>query len=190
MKSGKFICLLLLLAFAAAVLYGCGEKAELSASAKKLVGSWAYNHDSETEILRLKANGVAKYGDEKYSFEADESFLLLTDDKGETMSLRYEPTDDGMLLYQTAYYTYSGEGEPDGIIGTWENPNKWSFEFTEEGTFMEDGYFPGYYMQDSENCSLKLIYTDQFEDTTIYYSQNGTELIVEYPWKMVKTGTE
>ena len=190
MKFKRIVLAATLLAITAAVCVGCGKKTDLSAEAVKLVGSWAYNHDSKTEIIRLKSNGTAKYNKEKYTFEADGTFITLTDDAGQTQTLRYVLESDGMLLYQTTEYTYSGAGEPEGIIGTWENPNKWSFEFTEEGTFMEDGYFPGYYILDSASNSAKLIYTDQFEDTTIYFQESGTSLAVEYPWKMVKTGTK
>lgn len=162
-------------------LAGCGSESD-----NPLVGKWAYNHDTETTILNLKDNGKAIYQKGKYEYTYDDNFFYLTSKKG-NVNLRYEMDGDEMLLYETAEYTYTGEGEPQGILGVWEAKEKqWSFEFTEEGTFMEDGYFPGYFFEDKESGTIKLMYNDQFYDTILYYTIDGNRLIVEYPWTMVK----
>lgn len=191
MKFSKIVKLILFLILIASIMTGCGEKdANLSEEAKKVVGKWAYIHDRETTIIELKKDGTAKYEKETYSFDADGTYITLTNDKNETLKFRYVIESDGMLFYKTTEYTFEGEGEPKGIVGYWANPNKWSFEFSSQGTFMEDGYFPGMYTVDEANSSVKLIYTDHFEDTIVYYKVDGEHLSLEYPWKMVKTGTK
>lgn len=160
---------------------GCGEKSD-----SPLVGNWAYIHDTETTIISLKSDGKAEYEGEKYSYTTDDTYINLTKD-GESLKLRYELTKDGFLMYQTTEYEYQGDGTPESIIGNWYNPTtKWSYEFTEEGTFKEDGYFPGYFTVDENNSSIKLMYNDHFEDTIIYYGIEGTKLTIDYPWAMVK----
>ena len=84
-------------------------------------------------------------------------------------------------------YEYKDEGTPDGIIGNWYNAEKkWSFEFTSSGTFKEDGYFPGYYTLGEDGTSISLVYNDHFLDSTLYYSIDGNQLTLEYPWPMVE----
>ena len=67
---------------------------------------------------------------------------------------------------------------------------KYSYEFTEKGTFYEDQNFPGHYQVDESDHSIKLMYNDQFEDTYLYYSLDGDVLTIEYPWSMVPTESE
>jgi hypothetical protein len=62
--------------------------------------------------------------------------------------------------------------------------------FTDKGTFLEDGYFPGYYTVDEANSTLKLVYNDQFEDTICYFRLEGDKLYIEYPWPMVKMSSK
>ena len=112
-----------------------------------------------------------------------------TDDliSDEFIYLTKEPNGDKLYIYEQTTYKYDGEGEPEGLIGQWScAEKKWKFEFTDDGTFMEDGYFPGYYIVDEAEGSFKLIYNDRFEDTVCYYNITGDELLLEYPWCMVK----
>ena len=174
-------------------LTGCGkaEKSSLSAEAQNVCGSWAYIHDRETAVAIFRENGTAEYEDARYSFECEDGFIVLTDKKGNTTKLRYELDADGMLLYRNTTYSFSGEGQPDGLVGQWTCPEtNWTFEFTGAGTFLEDGYFPGIYTVDEQNQVIKLIYNDQFEDTTCYYSLGNDTLNMEYPWRMVKTDSK
>ncbi len=174
-------------------LTACGNNGEnsLSAQARNVCGSWAYIHDRETPVAVFHENGSAEYDDVRYSFECEDGFILLTDKKGNTTKVRYELDDDGMLLYRSTKYSYSGDTKPDGLIGQWTCPEtSWTFEFTGAGTFLEDGYFPGLYTLDEQNKTFTLIYNDQFEDTVCYYSLEGDMLCIEYPWRMVKTATK
>lgn len=164
---------------------GCAS-AELSPQAKEIKGKWAYIHDEETVILRLKSDGTAQYHGKDYTYDCDDEFIKLTADD-ETLSLRYYKDGDKLYIYEQTIYKYDGEGKPDGIVGLWTcAEKKWEFEFTENGTFKEDGYFPGYYSVDEKAGTFKLVYNDQFEDTVCYYHINGSEMMLEYPWCMVK----
>ena len=181
MNRKKIVSLLCVISIIAASLCGCEEKAT-----SPLQGNWAYIHDDETTILSLKENNKATYHKEKYSYEADAKYITLSSKGKEDLKLRYELNNDDLYLYEPAEYTYAGEGEPNGIIGEWVSENQWSFEFTENGTFREDGYFPGYYSLDEENGAIILVYNDHFEDAVVYYQIEGNKLKVEYPWRMVK----
>ena len=154
--------------------------------------SWAYNHEPEKEILRLQEDGKAVFKGQEYSYSKDDQFITLTDDKNQSLKLRYKMTKEGMFLYEQTTYHLDGLGEPNGIIGVWVGgpEDRMSYEFTENGTFREDGYFPGHYLVDEAAGTIKLMYNDHFEDTYIYYVLNDKELFVEYPWPMVTTVTE
>ena len=181
MRKNFGIAAMALLILGAGLLAGCGEqKGELS-------GKWGYIHDPETVILSVKDNGKAVYKGEKYDAQMDGTFLTLTDADGETLRLRYTKDEKEFYLYEPCTYNYMDEGTPDGLLGNWYDPDtRWSFEFTDSGTFIEDGYFPGYYEIDETNGVIHLVYNDHFYDTTLYYRVEGSELTIEYPWSMVK----
>lgn len=173
----KAVCILLALL----LLVGCAPKVQLNEAETALLGSWAYIHDTGTAILTLKDSGEARFHGEKYSFTADSEFITLTGG-GKTLRLRYEENGDGFLLYEPA--DYEAEGGTDGLVGKWVDAgSNWSFEFSADGTFLEDGYFPGYFV--SDDSTVRLIYNDHFEDTTLYYTIDGKTLHLEYPWQMV-----
>jgi len=150
---------------------------------------WAYIHDAQTTILSLSDNGKAVFNDIKYTYTLENDILTLTDKDGNVTSMRFIPNgDDQYLLYEKAVYQYQGEGEPDGLIGYWQEVDGYlSFEFTENGTFREDYYSPGYYFVDEEKGIVKLVYNDMYPDTYIYYSIDGDILTVDYPWPVVRT---
>ena len=155
----------------------------------KVKESWAYVHDPGTEVLRLCEDGTAMFEGKNYKYAQDDQFITLTDDKNSVQKMRYVIQKDQMLLYQTTIYHYDGSGEHNGIEGVWKGgeANRMSYEFTDQGTFMEDEVFPGHFAVDEEKGTIKLMYNDHFADTYLYYKLDGDELTVEYPWPMVKT---
>ena len=167
-------------------LCACGTDAELTDEAKAICGSWAYIHDDATSVLQLKANGKAVFHDKNYTYNCDGGYIELLSSDGTQLRLRYVLDGEKLYLYEQTTYTYSGSGSPTGVVGMWEDkPDNWSFEFTQDGTFREDGYFPGRYSVNEADGTIKLMYNDHFEDTTVYYHVNGSELMIEYPWPMV-----
>lgn len=177
----RILILGLSLSLVMSTLCGCGK------SNNPLVGEWAYIHDPETTVLNLKDNGKADFKGQTFSYELKDGQICLKDENGKTTDLRYEENKDGFLLYEHTTYEYEGSETPSSIVGRWVDPvNKWSFEFTDQGTFSEDGYFPGYYTVNDDGKSVKLVYNDHFEDTTVYYTIDGNTLKIEYPWQMVK----
>ncbi len=192
MKNTKFIATFLVIVLILLLMTACGKNnTALSEEAQGICDSWAYIHDKETAIAVFHKDGTAQYEGEDYSFECDSQFIKLKNSEGETTKLRYSLDDEGMYLYSNNTYTFSGEGEPSGLIGEWScAEKKWSYSFTEEGTFLEDGFFPGYYTVDDENSTFKLVYNDQFEDTVCYFRIEENKMFIEYPWRMVKTSNK
>lgn len=162
-----------------------------SGEKNQFYGDWAYIHDQENTVLSFKSNTKVVFENVTYKYTFDDTFLYFKADNGEELTLRYEiEGEHKFLLYKTTVYDYQGEGTPSNLVGIWKNEaNKWEFEFTESGEFKEDGYFPGLYSEDT-GSSVKLIYNDHFTDTTLYYQIQGSQLVVEYPWTMVTTGTD
>ena len=166
------------------LLAGCGAGTALSPQAQALSGKWAYIHDDQTTVLWLKDDGTAVFHDKKYHYDCDDAYITLTGG-GETAALRYQWDGDDIYLFEQT--TYTCEGTHNGLVGKWvSEKDHWSFEFTEQGTFDEDGYFPGHYTVNEAEGTFKLMYNDPFEDTTCYYHIDGGELLLEYPWHMVK----
>lgn len=167
------------------LLAGCGS-AELAPEAKDIQGEWAYIHSDDVASLVLKPNGKAVFENENYTYNCEDGRLILTDSHGDQLSMRYFLEDGKLILYKQTTYTCSSPTGSNGVVGLWEAPkDHWSFEFTADGTFREDGYFPGFYTVNETDGTIKLVYNDKFEDTVIYYSISGNELTVEYPWPMV-----
>ena len=176
--------LLAVLAGMLLLLAGCGGNAALSPQAQALSGKWAYIHDEETPILWLKDDGTAVFHEKKYTYDCTDTEIVLTVGDKEN-ALRYVRDGEDIYLYEKTVYTC--EGTHDGLTGKWvSEKDNWSFEFTAQGTFDEDGYFPGHYTVNEADGTFKLIYNDPFEDTVCYYRIDGNELLVEYPWHMVK----
>jgi len=178
----RTLAALLLLAVITMQLTAC-SKAEPTI----LEGKWGYIHDPSTVILGVDGDRLT-YGGKRYSFTMDQDFLYLKRGS-EELRLRYLISGNHTYLYQTTNYDLAAVPSTDGLVGKWENKeNKWSFEFTEKGEFLEDGFFPGTYSV-SDHGTFKLMYTDHFEDTECYYSIDGSILTVEYPWEIVKAET-
>ncbi len=184
-KGCLFSAVLMVLA-AVVVAAGLTSCAKKESAVKE---SWAYIHDKPTEILRLNEDGTARYKDQDYTYEKGEDYLELTAKDGTVSRMRFITERDHMLLYERLVYTYEGEGTPDGLTGFWRMGNQ-SFEFTDKGTFKEDEFFPGHYMVDEEEKSIRLAYNDHFVDATLYYQIDGNELIIDYPMPVVPTQEE
>lgn len=154
---------------------------------KKLLGKWAYVHDTEEVVAEFKENGSAKFEGKKYRYTGDDQFIELTNDKEETKKLRYRFDGDGMYVYIQSTYTRQPELPGDTIVGVWKcEETGWTFEFSDKDTFMEEGALTGYYFVDEEAGTVRLVYGQALEDTVFYYSLDGDELYVEYPWLMLK----
>ncbi len=185
-KNLQFLAVMVMLLFMTACSKNESNTA-ISNEALRICGSWAYIHDKETAIAVFQKDGTAQYEGKDYSFECDNEFIKLKDTEGETIQVRYALDDEGMYLYSNKVYTYNNEGEPENLVGEWSCAEKnWSFIFSEEGTFMEDGFFSGYYTVDDKNSTFKLVYTEQFEDTVCYFRLEEGKLHIEYPWRVVK----
>lgn len=181
-KIALLLCSVLLVAF---LFSGCGTP-KLQG---EMVGKWYYIYDTEKVGMNIKENGTAVLDGEKYECSFDSDRIYLKDKKGYTQGYRYSVEGQGQIyLYKPAIYRYQGAETQNGLVGVWvdtENGRS-NFEFTAEGTFREDSYIPGYYSVDEENGTIKLVYNDQYYDTTIYYTIKDDCLMVEYPWPMVK----
>lgn len=179
MKKGfsKFISLACMICVIASCLVGCGKTL--------YDGEWAYIHDDKT--LALKINGkTAEVDGVKCSVVAEGDVLKLNAKDGSVFEVGPADGNGDLTLYKFTTYEYEGDGTPDSIVGNWKSKEKWSFEFTADGTFNEDGYFPGHYSLDESNKTFSLMYNDHFIDTVCGYSIEGNELTIKYPWPMVK----
>ncbi|MCR5734124.1 MAG: hypothetical protein K6G22_05885 [Lachnospiraceae bacterium] len=157
-----------------------------------LNGDWAYIHDTEKTVISLDKNGKAVFKDKKYSYTTDPEYIKLSSKDG-SLDLRYELNDDGFNLYESEVYVLEEGDEPDGITGSYiKNDGNWALKFSENGTFAEgvEVSFSGHYTVDEDQKKITLIYDDRldFDDTVLYYEQDGRELHIEYPTQMVKTG--
>lgn len=169
------------------VIVGCTAKKDLSEEDLSLVGKWAYEHDTHTAVLELNSDGTAVYdGTEYKSFHCEDGFINFTGSGKDSLSLRYEKFNGGIFVYRKADYTYRDEGTPEGIVGRWKDEkNFWEFEFTNKGTFMEEGAFTGHYEVNESEGTVKLMYERELQDTVFYYRLENGHLLVEYPWRMV-----
>jgi hypothetical protein len=188
MKKIKYFTTFLVIMLIMLFMTSCGKNTNAKSNdVKGIIGSWAYTHDKEKAIAVFHKNGTAQYEGNEYSFECDSQFIKLKNKDGKTLKLRYLLNDKGMYLYSNTTYTFSGKGEPDGLVGEWSCAEKnWSYSFTEEGTFEEDGFFSGNYTVDDKNSTFKMVYDDKFEDTVCYFQIHDGKLQIEYPWPMVK----
>lgn len=184
MKKNRFFAFAMAVTVLSLSMAGCGYPE----GEDGISGKWAYIHETDKVAFKVNASEHKAVLDGKsYSCDADSDFITLTDKSGSEMKLRYTKDDKGIYLYKIQEYTYEGTPEEGSLTGVWsDSEQSWSFEFTDAGEFKEDGYFPGYYLEDKEAGTIKLMYNDHFEDTTLYYTIDGNKLIVEYPWRMVK----
>ena len=195
MNRKKMPVFVLMIALVLIFATGCGKD--------EAVESWAYNFDETKEILRLNTDGSAMFMEKYYvdgiqksreknytSYKKDDNCITLTGSDGD-LEMRYESSDKGMVLYEKSTYTYTPTEtytRGDGIVGVWTNvgTDRYYFEFSVEGHFMEDGLFVGDYFLEGDG-KVRLDYYDDVPDSVLYYSIQGDEMTIEYPWDMVPT---
>ena len=204
MKKRKIVVLGALMISMALLLGGCNNTTDnrntqtetstenrLPNKTKSDGESWAYNYEPGTEVLWLGNDGSAVFKGAACRYEKDENYITLKAETGESLKFRYGMKKDDLVIYEaTAYHYVSGNAtEENPLIGLWQGgaEDRLSYEFTDKGTYLEDGIFPGHYSVDGEQGTIKLMYNDHFEDTYIYYSFDDGKLVIEYPWPMVKT---
>ena len=161
---------------------GCGGKTE----------HWAYNHEPDKDALVLYDNGKATLDGQEYKYTRDDTFISMTDASGNTVDHRYvnDEAHEQIYFYKPSLYHRDEKEGGAGIIGLWTEENGRNiFQFTKEGTFSEENIFFGHYLVDKQAGTIKLMYDDPIEDTIIYYSLDGDDLKIDYPWPMVKTGS-
>ncbi len=165
------------------LISGCGSSVSAGSAVGAYAGKWAYNHDVKKTALVINDEGTAKLDGKKYSCTAEDDMVILKNDKGDSVKVVFKGDENDILVYKPTLYTR--ESGTEGIVGKWIC-DKWSFEFSEEGTFREDGYFPGYYVVNEEASTITLIYNDMFEDTVIPFTLTDEGLCLDYPWTMVR----
>lgn len=151
-------------------------------------GEWAHAEEPDIPVLKVNGDGSAVYAGVNCTWEDDGQFLLLKNQAGEILPIRYRITEKRVYLYVSSSYTRVEGTEGEGIIGVWnlDGSEKSFFEFTANHRFLEDGVFDGRYEVDYENGSFTLIYPKYFEDTVCYFRQEEGHMIIEYPWPLEK----
>ena len=178
----KWLCLLLTVGcvfFAAA----CGAEESCP-----LLGDWAFDYEPEVSVLTVNSDGTAVWNGGDYTWEDDGAFLLLTDPRGETVSLRYRAEEDRVQIFLTGTYTRTAKDKDEEIFGAWKKDGSYgsAFVFEKDMRFMEDGTFVGTFEVDTEAGTFTLKYQPAiFEDTTCYFTWEGDRMTVEYPWTVV-----
>jgi len=175
-KLPALVCTMLLLLV---LLVACnGNNSESSYK-----GNWSYSYEPKEPALLVKNGGKAKLDGKTFKYTEENGILKLENKAGDLAFAKFKNDDKKhIFLFKHTIYTAT---KNDGIIGKWKS-GKWSFEFTAEGTFLEDGYFPGYYSIDEEKSVIVLIYNDQFDNTIVPYELKDNKLILDYPWEMRK----
>ncbi|MBO4484727.1 MAG: hypothetical protein J5738_05015 [Lachnospiraceae bacterium] len=155
---------------------------------------WVYVHDHAVPAMVFYKDGTATYDGVKYkSYEVLENTIRFTSESGTVVNIRYfDETKNGekrRTIYRITDYklkpsTLTGDSP---VIGYWEFPEKnWSYQFTANGTFLEDGVLPGrYYVND--DGTIRLSYEGNLPETVFYYSIHDDVMTVEYPWVMAET---
>lgn len=179
---------IILLIMFALCMTSCGKK-EIQQTPDEIAlhGEWYYAHDEKETVAEFSKDGSARFEGVKYQYTCDGEYINLTDKNGEVTKLRYLSDGDKMYVYIQSKYTRQPEGGGAGIVGVWRCEDKgWTFEFSNKGTFMEDGALTGYYEIDEEAHTVKLMYGEALEDTVFFYELTENELSMEYPWLMLK----
>ena len=176
MNCKKILALLCMMTVLGILLTGCGKKAK---------EQWAYIHEPEKPALSFYEDGSAEFKDVKYtSYEITDKLIKLTDKKGTVSEFEYYDDGNQRYVYEGKNYRYAEGDDNTQLVGVWISGES-SFEFTNKGTFMEDGTFPGYYRV-QEDGKILLIYNDPFPDTVLKYELKDGGLTIYYPWPMTK----
>lgn len=190
MKSNMAIRInsIIIIILLALCMAGCGkEEIQQNSDEIALHGEWYYVHDENETVAVFSEDGSAKFEGVKYQYTCDGEYIHLTDKDGAVKKLRYLSKDNKMYVYIPSTYTRQAEGGGSGIVGVWLCEDKgWTFEFSDKGTFMEEGAMTGYYEVNEEAHTVKLMYGEALADTVFFYELTENELEVEYPWLMIK----
>jgi len=179
---------IILIVFFVLGMSGCG-KTQVVQTAEEIAlhGEWCYSHDEKKPVAVFSEDRSAKFEGVKYQYTCEEGSINLTDKDGVVKKLRYLANGDKMYVYIQSTYTRQQEWGGTGIVGVWHCEEKgWTFEFTDKGTFMEDGALTGYYEVNEESGTIKLMYLEALEDTVFFYELTDNTLSVEYPWLMIR----
>jgi hypothetical protein len=183
MKVKKMLALFLILAACAMAFAGCGK------SKKKAKEEWAYPHDTKVPVLSFYEDGTARFKKKDYKrYEIGDNVIKLFDENDAVLEMVFVDKEETRYLLEKTVYHYNKQFGEDNtkLQGVWESDDNYSFEFTEKGTFLEDGVLPGYYYADEEKGTIRLVYNDPVDDAVLYYSLENGDLIIEYPWPLVK----
>ena len=176
MKTKKFISLAVIF-LSLLSLSGCG---------KKKIDSWAYDHEPDKEILAFYQGDRAVFKGEEYTYREDDTSITILD-KNQDMVVHCAKDGNSIILYEKTSYTRNSGDASNGIVGLWTQDNGWSYEFTDEGRFSEDAIFFGRYSVDEKAQCIRLMYDDPIQDAYLYYSLEGDDLMIDYPWPLVRT---
>ncbi|MBR6020450.1 MAG: hypothetical protein IK055_09585 [Lachnospiraceae bacterium] len=191
MDRRKMLLLLCLVLMACAVLVACDD------DDRKAKERWAFNHETDKAVLTVYEDGSAEFQGKEYTkYEVGDKVIKMTAKDGSVDEFRYYDDEKYRYIYLTSTYdfyesdTFAGY-DGSTLVGAWtKGEDKESFQFTPNGTFLEDGYWAGYYFPHDDG-SIKLVYDNQvFDDTTIYYTIKDKKLTIEYPWLMIKMPEE
>ena len=186
----KFRRMLFLLILVGCVSVAAGCPAEETCP---LLGDWAFDYEPSASVLTVKEDGTALWNGADCTWEDDGTFLLLKDQAGELISLRYLADEGRVRIFLTGSYTRTAKDKDEEIFGAWKKDGSYgsSFVFEKDMRFMEDGAFVGTFAVDDEAGTFTLKYQPSiFEDTTCYFTWEGDHMTVEYPWTIVSTQYE
>lgn len=184
MNVKKLLAVVSVMAFCIMAFAGCEKK-----KSKEAVEQWAYPHDTETAVLSFYKDGTATFEKKDYKkYEIANNEIKLFDENGVALQMTYvDQGETRYILKKTVYHFNTTFGTYEsGVIGVWESDDHLSFEFTEKGTFLEDGVLPGHYYVDEEKGTIRLVYNEPIDDAVLYYTLQDGDMTVEYPWPMVK----
>ncbi len=186
MNIKKLLALIAMMVVAAVVLTGCDK------DDPNIDKQWADAANPEAPCLIFYKDGTVKFEGVTYkSGKFTETDLELTKDDGTVISKKYFDDGKQRFIYKTLVYEKDANlgNDGDSIVNAWRVKSEtdgMSFQFTDKGTFMEDGAFYGYYILNEEEGTIKLAYDAPLTDVLLYYKLEDGKLVIEYPWGYVE----
>ncbi len=148
-----------------------------------LVGEWI---DLDDDTLTFNADGTCDYfGEACDSYSFDGKILKLT--AGDS-TVSYDArlfSQYFVIFYESNAYNYTRTAGNSGeLVGEWESPEGYTFAFTADGKFTEDGTETGTYAVDGEE--IMFIYDDDTDGSYLFnmYDINGDEMTFCYGWAL------
>lgn len=201
-RKAAILCLLFALILCLAA--GCEDKNKDDGKTDEKIDEniaerWAVAGENDTAVMTFYKDGTAVFYGTKYkSYAVEGSFLRFTSEDGTVTSVRYYDEQDeqgksSRFVYRSSEYKRAVEtlstlvSDDDPLVGVWKNGGL-SFQFSNKGTFMEDGVLPGHYkvVQVGDENNIVLSYDGHLPDTVLFYKLDGDTLTVDYPWALVK----